>query len=111
MVVTQSPINEKYVLILYGREGCCLCAGLEQRLRSLSLDQLEPPLELRVIDIDGKNISNETRSRYDLLVPVMLLATKDLMQLIELPRVSPRLNGESLFNWLQKTLWKTTESN
>ena len=38
-------------LRLYSRQGCCLCAGLEERLRQLDLDSLQ--LELITVDIDN----------------------------------------------------------
>ena len=93
-----------FLLILYSREGCCLCKGLEERLRNLSLSHLNPPLELRVLDIDAVDTPKEIRARYNLKVPVMVIARTDLEELIELPRVSPRLNGEGLFQWLEKLL-------
>ena len=40
-------------------------------------------------------MSPALKARYDLEVPVLALADQ------ELPRVSPRLDGEGLFNWLQ----------
>ena len=95
------------VLILYSRQGCCLCEGLEQRLKSLPLHLLNPPLELRLIDIDGDGVSKNERARYNLEVPVMVLGSFELNPLVELPRVSPRLRNEGLFNWLQKFLLKT----
>ena len=61
--------------------------------RSVALD-----LELQVIDIDAAAVSPALKSRYDLEVPVLALADQ------ELPRVSPRLAGEGLFNWLQRRL-------
>ena len=93
--VTQSPI-ETMQLILFSRQGCCLCEGLEQRLRELDLNGLRPTLSLDVIDIDAAGIDPELRTRYDLEVPVLTLQGKPL------PRVSPRLSGEGLFNWLQR---------
>ena len=99
------------VLILYSRQGCCLCEGLEQRLKSLPLHLLNPPLELQVIDIDGKEIPKPLKDRYDLQVPVMAFKTYDLGQIFELPRVSPRLDSQGLFDWLQKALLKLNESN
>ena len=98
-------------LILYSRAGCCLCEGLEERLRNLPLQNLNPPIELRVIDIDAFEISKEVRARYDLQVPVMLLGRKDQDKMVEIPRVSPRLNSEGLFKWLQKVLSKTVRSD
>ena len=99
------------LLVLYSRDGCCLCEGLEHRLRSLSLHHLTPPLELRVIDIDAIDTPNEIRTLYDMKVPVMLLEGNNLEEMIELPRVSPRLNNEGLFQWLQKMLTKTLGSD
>ena len=84
------------LLVLYSRRGCCLCEGLEERLRQLDLAALD--LELQVIDIDASAVSPALKARYDLKVPVLALADQ------ELPRVSPRLAGEGLFNWLQRRL-------
>ena len=95
---------EKSVLILYSRVGCCLCKGLENRLRSLSLECLDPPLSLCVMDIDSTQVSEVERARYELSVPVLCIAKEKFQQSIELPRVSPRLNNEGLFKWLQKAL-------
>ena len=83
-------------LVLYSRRGCCLCEGLEHRLGALNLAQLG--FTLQVIDIDTPAVSPELKARYDLEVPVMVVQGR------ELPRVSPRLSGEGLFNWLQRAL-------
>ena len=83
-------------LRLYSREGCCLCAGLEERLRQLDLDNLH--LELLTVDIDHPETPSEWKARYDLEVPVLVLDSQ------ELPRVSPRLSGGGLLKWLVKQL-------
>ena len=83
-------------LTLYSRAGCCLCEGLESRLRTLDLKGLS--IELAVIDIDAPGIPQELKARYDFEVPVLALDGS------ELPRVSPRLTGEGLLNWLQRCL-------
>ena len=83
-------------LVLYSRSGCCLCEGLEQRLRELDLAALA--LTLLVVDIDADTVAEELRARYDLEVPVLHLDGDAL------PRVSPRLSGDGLFNWLQRAL-------
>ena len=93
--VTPSP-TEPLQLTLFSRQGCCLCEGLEQRLRQLDLSQLCTPLHLTVIDIDGPGVEPDLRARYDLEVPVLHL------QDAPLPRVSPRLSAEGLFSWLQR---------
>ncbi len=96
-------------LKLYSRKGCCLCEGLEQKLRRLPLGQLTPPLKLDVIDIDIEVLPKGEKERYDMRVPIMLLETGKMysQHLIELPRVSPRLSDKALFEWLQKILLKT----
>ena len=81
-------------LVLYSRQGCCLCEGLESRLGDLELSDLE--LVLQVIDIDAPETSPATRARFDLEVPVLAVGRRVL------PRVSPRLQGEGLFGWLQR---------
>ena len=83
-------------LTLYSRTGCCLCEGLESRLNDLDLVGLS--ITLKVIDIDAPGTPQELKARYDLEVPVLALDGS------ELPRVSPRLTGEGLLNWLQRCL-------
>ena len=83
-------------LTLYSRTGCCLCEGLESRLKDIDLLGLS--ITLRVIDIDASGTPQELKARYDLEVPVLALDG------CELPRVSPRLTGEGLLNWLQRCL-------
>ncbi len=97
-------------LLLYGRHGCCLCEGLEKKLRELQLDQLSPPLELEVIDIDNEDTPRELKDRYDLLVPVMALEDQTGNESIVLPRVSPRLKGDGLLRWLQRACIKVISS-
>ena len=93
--MTPSPIDSRR-LLLYGRAGCCLCEGLEQRLRALNLEQDSLHLKLVVVDIDAPGCAAPLRARYDLEVPVLVL------EQTELPRVSPRLSGDGLRNWLKR---------
>ena len=83
-------------LTLFSRTGCCLCEGLESRLRALDLVGMS--ITLTVIDIDAPGTPQDLKARYDLEVPVLALDGS------ELPRVSPRLTGEGLLNWLQRCL-------
>ncbi|MFO7629261.1 MAG: glutaredoxin family protein [Prochlorococcaceae cyanobacterium] len=84
--------------LLYSRAGCCLCEGLEERLRALL-----PAAELEVVDVDG---DPELQARFGLEVPLLARlaeggsAATDLPRL--LPRVPPRLAGEALQRWLLK---------
>ncbi len=95
MAVIPSPIESRR-LVLYSRAGCCLCEGLEQRLRALDLEQDSHPLKLVVVDIDAPDCAASLRAHYDLEVPVLVLEDT------ELPRVSPRLSGDGLRHWLQR---------
>ncbi|NDC35848.1 MAG: glutaredoxin family protein [Synechococcaceae bacterium WB9_2_112] len=82
-------------LLLYSRQGCCLCAGLEDKLRAL-----EPPPLLSVIDVDGDPV---LQARHGLEVPLLAVPRPgDEPRL--LPRVSPRLSGDGLARWLQQQL-------
>lgn len=83
-------------LRLYSRQGCCLCEGLEQRLRMLDLSAMN--LQLEIVDIDASTTAEQDRARYDLEVPVLVMEGR------ELPRVSPRLNGDGLKRWLLNRL-------
>lgn len=76
-------------LVLITRQGCCLCEGLEEKLR-----QLGQPL--RCLDVDQHHALLE---RYGLEVPVLLW--RDGGSERELPRVSPRLAGPQLAAWLR----------
>ena len=79
-------------LILYTRQDCCLCQGLEERLRAL-----QPALPLQCLDVDG---DPALKARYDLTVPVLAIEQDGTRR--ELPRVSPRLAGPRLQTWLQE---------
>lgn len=80
-------------LLLFTRRGCCLCEGLEEKLRAL-----EPPPDLELRDVDA---DPGLQARYGLEVPVVAVP---LAQggWRELPRIPPRLSGEGLQIWLQR---------
>ena len=79
-------------LLLMTRKGCCLCEGLEQKLRAL-----EPPLPFEAIDVDA---DPALQARFGLEVPLLVRRAAEGEQV--LPRVSPRLAGDSLRVWVQK---------
>ena len=85
--------------ILYSRQGCCLCEGLEERLL-----ELLPPGQLQVVDVDR---DPALQARYGLSVPVLAQVSPgghgghdSLIR--PLPPVPPRLRGEGLQAWLQR---------
>tara|TARA_Y100001968_G_scaffold276003_1_gene270075 strand:- start:317 stop:628 length:312 start_codon:yes stop_codon:yes gene_type:complete len=92
------------VLILFSRKGCCLCEALEKKLSKISLNNLNPPIILSIIDIDNNEVSSDIKRKYTYEVPVLLLNSNKLLKKIELPRVPPRLKEELLLSWIQKNL-------
>tara|TARA_Y100001968_G_scaffold333942_1_gene401526 strand:- start:6120 stop:6425 length:306 start_codon:yes stop_codon:yes gene_type:complete len=91
-------------LILFTRENCCLCKGVEEKLSKISLDNLNPSLEIDLVDIDSPLTPLSYKSKYDYEVPVLAIKRSSCKHIIELPRFSPRLQGPALFNWLQNQL-------
>jgi|694.fasta_scaffold02864_3 hypothetical protein len=85
---------EPAALLLYTRAGCCLCEGLEQRLRAL-----DPPPSLTLVDVDQ---DPALLARYGLEVPVLALPAAAGGEPRPLPRVSPRLAGARLHDWLRR---------
>lgn len=79
-------------LLLFTRQGCCLCQGLEEKLLAL-----DPPQPLQVIDVDTDPV---LQGRYGMAVPVLAVVGSGEDPLRELPRVSPRLAGAQLRAWL-----------
>jgi hypothetical protein len=77
-------------LVLVTRKGCCLCEGLEEKLRALGC-----PFERLDVDADPQLLS-----RFDLEVPVLIARTSSKETV--LPRVSPRLSAPQLGDWLQQ---------
>jgi len=86
-------------LRLFTRAGCCLCEGLEERLRAL-----DPSPSLERVDVDG---DPALQARYGLRVPVLARSLgaagsgppADLVW-VDLPPVPPRLAAERLQAWL-----------
>lgn len=78
--------------ILYSRQGCCLCEGLQERLEALV-----PAPVLELLDVDG---DPALLARYDLRVPVLAVPA-EAGGWRDLPPVPPRLAGERLGRWLR----------
>ena len=78
-------------LLLYTRQGCCLCEGLADKLLAL-----QPPPRLRLIDVDS---DPALQGRFGLEVPLLAQNLPAGERL--LPRVPPRLAGEQLQRWLK----------
>ncbi len=81
-------------LLLFTRQGCCLCQGLLERLQAL-----DPAPSLQLVDIDG---DPALQARYGERVPLLALPAGGAQALRELPWVPPRLAGTRLQEWLRQ---------
>lgn len=75
-------------LVLYSKQGCCLCEGLLTKLQQVK--NLEFELEVRDI-----NTNPDWFDRYQYEIPVLSLVS-DRQQERELPRFPPRSPVEKL---------------
>ena len=92
------------VLFIYTRKGCCICKELNSNLHNLNINDIYPKLKILEIDIDRFDLYKNDFKKYDHQVPVLALKIIGSKEIFELPRVSPRLRGSQLNNWLQKNI-------
>jgi Glutaredoxin-like domain (DUF836) len=79
-------------LILYSKIGCHLCAGLEQKLRSIT----NPLFDLEIREITS---NSDWWNAYEYEIPVLYLSNGQQEQL--LPRMSPRASVPQVQEMLQ----------
>ena len=92
-------------IFIFVRQGCCLCDSLKNKLAKINLNELFPNLEeLKEIDIDRFDLYKNDFKKYDHQVPVLALKLNESQEIIELPRISPRLKGLQLVDWLKKNI-------
>ena len=92
------------VLFLYTRKGCCICDKLKSDLNKINVNKFNPKLEIFEVDIDRFDLYKNDFKKYDHQVPVLALQLNNSKEIIELPRVSPRLKGLQLDDWLKKNI-------
>jgi hypothetical protein len=80
-------------LILYTKEGCHLCEGLQERLEQIT----ELPIQLEIREI---TTNPEWFDRYRYEIPVLYLQVDGVEKLI--PRFSPRANVAQVQQTLQQ---------
>ena len=95
---------KKMVLYIYTRKGCCICDKLKNNLNNININNFNPRLEIIEVDIDRFDLYKNDFKKYDHQVPVLALQLTESKEIIELPRVSPRLKGLQLDNWLKKNI-------
>lgn len=82
-------------LILYGKPGCHLCEGLQEKLEQIDAF----PVELEVRDI---TTNPDWFAQYEYTIPVLTYRQGD--QEIEIPRLSPRASVQQVAQTLQKSV-------
>ncbi len=91
-------------IFIFVRQGCCLCDSLKNKLAKINFKEILPNLELKEIDIDRVDLYQDKYKKYDSEVPVIGLEGINSKEIIELPRISPRLKDDQLKNWFQKNI-------
>jgi len=91
-------------LIIFTRKGCCICDLLKDNLRKINISNIQPGLNLEEIDIDRVDLYKDKFKKYDQSVPVIAIKKITSNEIIELPRVSPRLKVAQLEIWLRKNI-------
>ena len=91
-------------IFIFVRQGCCLCDSLKNKLAKINLKEILPNLELKEIDIDRVDLYQDKYKKYDYEVPIIAIEGKNSKEIIELPRISPRLKDDQLKNWFQKNI-------
>ena len=85
-------------IFIFVRQGCCLCDSLKNILAKINLNELFPNLEeLKEIDIDRVDLYKDKYKKYDYEVPVIAVLGITSEEIIELPRISPRLKDCLLY--------------
>ena len=91
-------------LLIFVREGCCICDLLKNNLRKIKIKNIHQDLRIQEIDIDRFDLYQDKFKKYDYEVPVIALKKINSNKIIELPRISPRLKDSQLENWLKKNI-------
>ena len=91
-------------IFIFVRQGCCLCDSLKNKLAKINLKEILPNLELKEIDIDRVDLYQDKYKKYDYEVPIIAIEGINSKEIIELPRISPRLKDDQLKNWFQKNI-------
>ena len=92
-------------IFIFVRQGCCLCDSLKNKLAKINLYELFPNLyEFKEIDIDRVDLYQDKYKKYNFEVPVIAIEGIRSKEIIELPRISPRLKDDQLKNWFEKNI-------
>ena len=91
-------------IFIFVRQGCCLCDSLIDKLAKIQLKEKFPDLEIKKIDIDRFDLYQDKYKKYDYEVPVIAIEEYQSKEILELPRISPRLKDDQLESWFEKNI-------
>ena len=77
----------------------------------IKFEELFPTLELKEIDIDRFDLYQDKYKKYDYEVPVIAIEEDVSKEILELPRISPRLKDNQLEVWFKKNINTVLKKN
>tara|TARA_B100000902_G_C26966611_1_gene743174 strand:+ start:56 stop:370 length:315 start_codon:yes stop_codon:yes gene_type:complete len=98
-------------IFIFVRKGCCLCDSLKNKLAKIKLKEVFTNLELKEIDIDRFDLYQDKYKKYDYEVPVIAIEEDVSKEILELPRISPRLKDNQLEVWFKKNINTVLKKN
>ena len=98
-------------IFIFVRKGCCLCDSLKNKLAKIKLKEVFSNLELKEIDIDRFDLYQDKYKKYDYEVPVIAIEEDVSKEILELPRISPRLKDNQLEVWFKKNINTVLKKN
>ncbi|KAK3286320.1 hypothetical protein CYMTET_6119 [Cymbomonas tetramitiformis] len=93
-------------LVLYSKQGCCLCEGLQEKLDSVfAAAQFTGQLNLANTTMEVRDIAEkkEWEQKYEYEVPVLTWLDPDDAE-VPIPRFPPRLAAERIGKKLEEIL-------
>ncbi|PRW20758.1 glutaredoxin 2 [Chlorella sorokiniana] len=91
-------------LIIYSKEGCCLCDGLKEKVEQLLERAQFLPSALSTAELEVRDITSrpEWEAQYSMTIPVLAAAAADGSGEVALPRPSPRFTADALQKHIEK---------
>mmetsp|Transcript_28377 Transcript_28377/g.39200 ORF Transcript_28377/g.39200 Transcript_28377/m.39200 type:complete len:198 (-) Transcript_28377:178-771(-) len=96
--------SSNFKLILYSKDGCCLCDGLKEKFDALfeAAKFSHNSVSGAVLEVRDITSSEELFQKYKFEIPVLARAELDDSDEITIPRPSPRANASQLDKHLHK---------
>lgn len=82
-------------LVLYSKQGCCLCDGLTEKLQQVAALKSDGPLSSIHLEVRDITTNPEWEQAYQYEIPVLARIKDDNTEEV-LPRLSPRMGVEQI---------------